>query len=158
MNTIDPEPRLDVFEPDDNTALVCADVPELQRLIVEQLAGMNYKIHPGLSVDDLLLKLETHAYDLIVMSEHIGGNRAEENVVLNRAIQLPAAQRRRQLLVLIGAQLKTNDGMNAFEHSVDLVVSLSDVVHLRPLIRRAVVRMQEFYAPWFEAEKLAVQA
>jgi hypothetical protein len=44
--------------------------------------------------------------------------------------------------------------MQALQYSVDLVVGLSDVVNLRPVLRRGVVRMGEFYAPFREAMKV----
>ena len=47
--------RLDVFEPGDKTALVCLDVPEVQRIVVDQLTALGFKIHTGLYVDDALL-------------------------------------------------------------------------------------------------------
>ena len=39
--------RIDLFEPGDTTALVCVDVPEVQRLIVENLTELGCKIHTG---------------------------------------------------------------------------------------------------------------
>ena len=45
----------------------------------------------------------------------------------------------------------TNDELQAFQHSVDLVVNIADVVNLRPVLRRGVLRMNEFYAPFREA-------
>ena len=41
----EPHHRFDFFEPNDRTALVCLDVPEMQRLAVEQLDSLGYKIH-----------------------------------------------------------------------------------------------------------------
>ena len=71
---------------------------------------------------------------------------------------MPAEQRRRQLLAVVGSSFVTNDEMEAFQHSIDLVVGLADVVNMRPVIRRALRRAQEFYAPFHEAEKAAEAA
>jgi hypothetical protein len=49
--------RFDIFEPGDLTALVCLDVPEVQRIVVDQLVQLGYKLHTGLFVEDILLKL-----------------------------------------------------------------------------------------------------
>ena len=46
--------RIDLFEPGDKTALVCVDVPEVQRIAVENLSELEYKIHTGLFVEDIL--------------------------------------------------------------------------------------------------------
>ena len=47
--------RLDLFEPDDLTALVCHDVPEVRRLVVEQLSELGYK---GFLVGEALMTAE----------------------------------------------------------------------------------------------------
>ena len=146
--------RLDLFEPGDQTALVCVDVPEVQRIVVDQLTSLNYKIHTGLFLEDILLKMRAHVYDVVVMSEHFNATDIASNPIIAAAIAAPSEQRRRQFLVAVGSTLATNDEMQAFQYSVDLVVGLSDVVNLRPVLRRGVMRMGEFYAPFREALKL----
>ena len=149
--SMDSQPRFDVFEPGDLTALVCMDVPELQRLVAEQLTELGYRVHTGLSQDDLLLKMRTHVYDVLVISEHLGGKNVIANPVLHEAVHTPSAQRRKQLVVLVGSSFQTGDVFQAFQQSVDLVVNLSDSMNLRPLIRRGVNRGQEFYRPLLDA-------
>lgn len=142
--------RLDIFEPSDQTALVCVDVPEVQNLIVEQLSSIGYKIHTGLSLDDLLLKLRTQLYHVVVVAEHFDGGDVNSNPLLAEAVNAPASNRRQQFLVVLGSSFTTNDEMQAFQHSVDMVVGLDDVMHLRPLVRRGLSRSQEFYAAFHE--------
>lgn len=145
--------RLDIFEPGDQSAIVCVDVPEVQRIVVDQLTVLNYKIHTGLFLEDILLKMRAHVYDVIVISEHFNASDMTTNPIIAAAIAAPSEQRRRQFLVAVGSTLVTNDEMQAFQYSVDLVVNLSDVVNLRPVLRRGVMRMGEFYAPFREALK-----
>ena len=145
--------RFDVFEPGDLTALVCLDVPEVQRIVVDQLVQLEYKLHTGLFVEDILVKLRAHTYDVIIISEPFNACDLESNPILATAINLPADQRRSQIVVLVGASFVTNDEMQAFQHSVDLVIGLSDVVNLRPVLRRATLRSQEFFGPYIEALK-----
>jgi hypothetical protein len=147
--------RLDIFEPGDVTALVCTDVPEVQRLVVDQLTSLNYKLHTGLFIEDILLKLRAHVYDVVVISENFAATDIETNPILLEATRAPAAQRRKQLLVLVGSSVQTNDEFEAFQHSVDLVVNLADVMNLRPVVRRALLRTQEFYQPLQECLKAA---
>lgn len=147
--------RLDIFEPGDLTALVCTDVPEVQRLVVDQLTTLNYKLHTGLFVEDILLKLRAHTYDVVLISENFAATDIGTNPILKEAINAPAAQRRKQLLVLIGSSVLTNDELQAFQQSVDLVVNLADVMNLRPVLRRALLRSQEFYTPFQESLKAA---
>ena len=146
--------RLDIFEPGDLTALVCIDVPEVQRIVVDQLTALNYKIHTGLFLEDILLKLRAHAYDVVVISEHFNGERhhARTRSSPRRSMRLPRSAASNSSS-RSAPSLVTNDEMQAFQYSVDLVVGIADVVNLRPVLRRGVARMQEFYAPFREALK-----
>lgn len=150
---MDQQNRFDIFEPGDPTALVCVDVPEMQRMILEQLTELKYRIHTGLSTDDLLLKMRAHVYDVLVISEHLDGSSRGEHPVLVEAINAPGAHRRKQLIVLVGSSFSTGNEFQAFQQSVDVVVGLADLMNLRPLIRRGILRVQEFYSPLHEALK-----
>ncbi len=116
--------------------------------------SLNYKIHTGLFLEDILLKMRAHIYDVIIISEHFNASDMTNNPIISAAVVAPAQDRRRQILVAIGSSLSTNDELQAFQYSVDLVVGLSDVVNLRPVLRRATMRMNEFYGPFREALKL----
>lgn len=143
----DPHPRFDLFEPGDATALVCLDVPAMQRLVIDQLDALGYKIHTGLFLEDSILKLRTHAYDVVIVSEHFNGSGLAANPILAEAAALPAAQRRRQVFVLIGASFSSSDELQAYAHNVDAVVALADIKNLRPILRRAATKTAEFYQP-----------
>src|SRR5262245_12989891 len=93
--------RFDVFEPGEKTALVCMDVPEVERLAVEQLTSIGYKIHTGISDEDLIFKMRAHPYDLIVISENFGASTIENNQLLREAVNEPASQRHSQIIVLV---------------------------------------------------------
>ena len=143
--------RIDLFEPGDKTALVCMDVPEVQRLVVENLTEIDYKIHTGLFLEDILLKLQTHTYDVVVVAEHFGASTRETNPILGASQALPNHQRRAQMFILVGSGVHTDSEMEAWAASVDLVVSLADVPNLKHVVRRAVLRRDSFYKPLIEA-------
>jgi hypothetical protein len=143
--------RIDLFEPGDKTALVCVDVPELQRLVVENLTELEYKIHTGLFVEDILLKLQTHVYDVVVFSEHFNATDSASNPILQAVVECPPNQRRKQVMVMLGASVHTDSEMDAWTHSVDLTVNLADVSNLKHVLRRAVQRTATFYGPYSEA-------
>jgi CheY-like chemotaxis protein len=143
--------RFDIFEPGDKTALVCMDVAEVERIIIEQLSAIGYKVHTGISVEDLVFKMRAHPYDVIVIAENFCASAIDHNPLLDEATRAPTSQRHQQLIVLIGASLHTTDEMQAFQRSVDLVVNLADAANLRPVIRRAAQRHQEFYGRYLEA-------
>ncbi len=145
--------RSDLFETGDATALVCIDEPDLQKTVVEQLAALSYKIHTGLFVEDISLKMRTHVYDVVVIYESFNDSDLETNQVLAEMTQIPSTQRRLQFLVLIGSSMVSSDEMVAFLHGVDLAFSISDVANLKPVLRRAVLRHKEFYLPLSQTMK-----
>ena len=72
MNT-DTTHRFEIFEPGDKTALVCMDVPEMERIVVSQIRELGYKVHTGFSADDILFKVHAHPYDVLIIAENFGG-------------------------------------------------------------------------------------
>ena len=78
----EPHHRFDFFEPGEKTALVCLDVPEMQRMALEQLDALGYRIHTGMFLDDSVLKLRAHPYDAVVVSEHFNGLALERHAIL----------------------------------------------------------------------------
>jgi hypothetical protein len=143
--------RIDLFEPGDKTALICVDVPEVQRLVVENLTEIEYKIHTGLFLEDILLKLQTHTYDVVVIAEHFNASTKENNPILEASKNLPGGQRRAQMFVMVGSSIHTDSEMEAWAASVDLVVNLADVPNLKHVVRRAVLRRDTFYKPLIAA-------
>jgi len=143
--------RFDIFEPGDKTALVCMDVPEMERLVVEQLSSIEYKIHTGFSVEDLLFKMRAHTYDVLVIAENFAASNVFTNPLLAETVVAPTIQRHQQTVVLVGASMKTASEDQAFQYSVDVVIGLADINNLRPVVRRTVQRQQEFYGRYLEA-------
>lgn len=144
---LEPHANFDFFEPGDKTAMVCVDEPETQRIVVQQLDELGYKVHTGLFLDDSVLKLRTHAYDVIVMSEYFQDSTLESHPIIAEANSVPATQRRRQVYALIGATMVTNDDLLAFYYNVDVVIALADVMNFKPVLKRAVNGNVEFYTP-----------
>jgi hypothetical protein len=144
----EPHHRFDFFEPDDKTALVCLDVPEMQRLAIEQVDQLGYKVHTGLFLDDSVLKLRAHPYDVVIVSEHFAGSTLAAHPILNESLRIPSPQRRKQTFVLLGSEFSTNDELQAFAYNVE---SLVDFVNLKPVLRRAVARSAELCSPLQEA-------
>jgi hypothetical protein len=152
---MDIQTRYDIFEPEDVTALVCIDEPDVQRAVVDQLTELDYRIHTGLFPEDISLKLRAHTYNLVVVYETFADSVAEGNPVLIETGRTPSAQRRSQFVVLIGPNMITNNDLQAFQYSVDLVVSVSDIANLKPVLRRSVARHTEFYRKFNDCLRMA---
>lgn len=145
------------FDLGDNTALVCVDNPQFQKLVVPQLIDIGYKVHLGLFEEDVLLKLKTYSYDVIIVHENFKGSKLEHNPILAELINQPGTQRREQFVVLLSQRFATNDAMSAFVQSVDQIVNVSDLANFKPVLRRGVAQFRELYNAFNETEK-AVQA
>ena len=145
------------FDAGDNTALVCIDHQQYQKLIVPQLIDMSYKVHLGLFEEDVLLKLSTYNYNVVIVYENFKGSTAQTNPVLANLIKRPGNQRRDHFVVLLSHRFATNDAMSAFVQSVDQIVNVADLANFKPVLRRGVAQYRELYQAFHETLK-AVQA
>jgi len=145
------------FDLGDNTALVCVDHQQYQKMVVPQLIDMTYKVHLGLFEEDVLLKLKTYSYNVVVVYENFKGSNPQNNPILRAIVKRLGAERRQHFLVLISHQFPTNDAMSAFVQSVDLIVNIADLANFKPVLRRGVAQYRELYNSFHETLK-AVQA
>jgi hypothetical protein len=145
------------FDLGDNTALVCIDHQQYQKLVVPQLIDMGYKVHLGLFEEDVLLKLKTYNYNVVIIYENFKNSKLENNPVLQEVVHRPSAERREHFVVLLSNRFATNDAMSAFVQSVDQIINITDLANLKPVLRRGVAQYRELYSPFNETHK-AVQA
>jgi hypothetical protein len=139
------------LESEGKSALVCVDDPDLLGEVVGQLSEIGFRACTGISVEDLLYKMQVDAYDVVVIQENLGDSTITSNPLLAETLRLTAPQRHSQVVILIGPSLKTGDESQAFQLSVDQVISQRDVANLKLLVRRALTRAQEFYGRYLEA-------
>src|ERR1700704_5040698 len=145
------------FDLGDNTALVCVDHQQYQKMVVPQLIDMTYKVHLGLFEEDVLLKLKTYAYNVVIVYEGFKGSTLQTNPILAELASRPGADRRDHFVVLLSHRFATNDAMSAFVQSVDQIVNIADLANFTPVLRRGVAQYRELYSSFDETLK-AVQA
>ncbi len=145
------------FDVSDNTALVCIDHQQYQKLVVPQLIDMSYKVHLGLFEEDVLLKLSTYNYNVVVVYENFKGSTAQTNPILADLVKRAGSQRRDHFVVLLSHRFPTNDAMSAFVQSVDQIINVADLANFKPVLRRGVAQYRELYQAFHETMK-AVQA
>ncbi len=145
------------FDVGDNTALVCIDHQQYQKLVVPQLIDMTYKVHLGLFEEDVLLKLQTYSYNVVCIYENFKGSTVQTNPILQHLVKRSGAQRRQHFVVLLSHRFPTNDAMSAFVQSVDQIINISDLANFKPVLRRGVAQYRELYQAFQETMK-AVQA
>jgi hypothetical protein len=141
------------FDLGDNTALVCVDHQQYQKIVVPQLIDMTYKVHLGLFEEDVLLKLKTYSYNVVVVYENFKGSKLETNPILRELISQQGPQRREHFVVLLSHRFATNDAMSAFVQSVDLIVNISDLANFKPVLRRGTTQHRELYFSFHEMLK-----
>src|SRR4051812_34256713 len=137
----------------DNTALVCVDHQQYQKIVVPQLIDMTYKVHLGLFEEDVVLKLKTYNYDVVVIYENFKGSKVETNPLLREMSLLPDARRREHFVILLSHRFATNDAMSAFVQSVDQIVNVADLANFKPILRRGVAQYRELYQAFNEMVK-----
>ena len=141
----------------DNTALVCVDHQQYQKIVVPQLIDMTYKVHLGLFEEDVLLKLRTYDYDVVVIYENFKGSTLQSNPILREMIREPDTQRREHFVVLLSHTFATNDATSAFANSVDQIINIADLANFSPVLRRGISQHFELYHSFKEMLK-SVQA
>ncbi len=144
------------FDVGDTTALVCVDHQQYQKMLVPQLIEMNYKVHLGLFEEDVLLKLKTYSYNVVIIYENFKGTTLPTNPIMQEMIRRPGHQRRDHYVVLLSHRFATNDAMSAFVQSVDQIINIENLANLKPVLRRGVTQSRELYEPYNETLK-AVQ-
>jgi hypothetical protein len=137
----------------DNTALVCVDHQHYQKIIVPQLIDMTYKVHLGLFEEDVVLKLKTYNYDVVIIYENFKGSKVENNPLLREMVQLSDTRRREHFVILLSHRFATNDAMSAFVQSVDQIVNIADLANFKPILRRGVAQHHELYHAFNEMVK-----
>ena len=142
---MNPETDNVFFDVNDTTALVCVDHPQYQKMVVSQLTALGYKVHLGLFEEDVVLKLSTYSYNVIVIYENFKSASPGENPILRELMQRPSPLRREHFVVLLSHRAATNDAMAAFIMSVDQIVNIADLANFRPVLRRGVTQHQELY-------------
>ena len=137
----------------DNTALVCVDHQQYQKIVVPQLIDLNYKVHLGLFEEDVILKLKTYNYDVVIIYENFKGSKVETNPILREMVGLSGARRRQHFVILLSHRYATNDAMSAFFQSVDQIINIADLANFKPVLRRGVAQHRELYNSFVEMVK-----
>ncbi len=137
----------------DNTALVCVDHQQYQKIVVPQLIDIGYKVHLGLFEEDVLLKLKSYSYDVVIIYENFKGSKVETNPILVELAKCSSIRRREHFVVLLSHKYPSNDAMSAFVNSVDQVLNVADLGNLKPVLRRGVAQYRELYHSFNEMYK-----
>lgn len=138
------EAKIDFFELGDKTSLICGD-ETMAEALRSSLRDLKYKFHIAETGEMAIERMRYTSYDLIVIQEDFAGSSLRSNVVLNYLASLSMAHRRNSFVCLIGESFKTLDAMQAFAHSVHLVVNPGDLVNFTAVVKKGLAEFQALY-------------
>jgi hypothetical protein len=133
------------LDPGDNTALVCVDHEQYQKIVVPQLIDLGYKVHLGLSEEDVVLKLQTTSYDVVVIYESFKESTLQTNPILREITREPGTRRRQNFVVLLSHRLATDDTMSAFVQNVDQIINIGNLANFKPVLQREITQHRKLY-------------
>ena len=139
-------PSLDPFgplRPGQRGALVCMQAPEVRTLLGGVLEQEGYSVDSPLTPHQALDRLGFNQWQVILLDEAFGGT--PPSPVARYLEELTMSIRREMFVVLIGQRFRTSDQMQAFVHSVDLVLHPTDLNQLPTLLRRDLAAREQFY-------------
>jgi hypothetical protein len=119
--------------------------------------GADLPQHLGLFEEDVLLKLATYNYNVVVIYENFKRSKVDDNPILREMVKRSNSLRREHFVVLLSHRFATNDAMSAFVQSVDQIINISDIANFKPIVRRGVAQQRDLYTPFQETLK-AVRA
>ncbi len=132
------------FDVGDKTALICDDSATADALKTI-LGELDLKCHTAETSERAIERMKYTTYDVIVVTETFASSTLPTNGVLNYLAPLPMAQRRYTYVVLVGDSFRTLDAMQAYAHSVHLVVNPNDVSNLGAILKKGLTEFESFY-------------
>jgi len=141
--------KVDFFELDDKTALICAD-PNTTEVAKATLRELGFKFHSADTPELALERIRYTNYNCIIVQENFAASSLRSNAVLNYLNPLPMAQRRYSFVCLIGPSFKTLDAMQAFAHSVHLVLNPLDLPNLTAVLKKGFAEFELIYRTYRE--------
>lgn len=136
--------KMDFFELGDKTSLICAD-PNTTEAVKPTIRELGFKLHTAETHELAIERMRYTNYDCVIVHENFAGSSLRSNAVLNYLAPLPMAQRRHTFVCLIGPSFKTLDAMQAFSHSVHLVLNPLDLPNMGPILKKGLAEFDQLY-------------
>lgn len=134
----------EIVEVGQKTALICDDTEAVER-IQKTLEGLGYKCYVSESPERAIERLRQTSFDAIVIGERYGGESLDSNPVHDLVKHLPMDQRRNSFVFMVGESFTTLNAIEAFSHSVHLVVNSGQLATLGPVLRKSLSDFELFY-------------
>jgi DNA-binding NtrC family response regulator len=141
----------DFIEEGKQTALICESDSARREKITTVLMEDNYLVTSPESAREALKNMRFHVYQLVVLNEDFDTEDFDNNSVLGYLESLAMNVRREIFVVLLSEKLRTNDGMAAFNKSVNLIVNTSNINDIEGIIKHGIAENEHFYSVFRES-------
>jgi len=142
----------DFVSTEDKPALIAFSTPEWLEVAKTALRELGYKVHTAATHSDFLVRFGQVHYQVVIIEELFGANTLEENLTLKAIQSMPMNQRRHATIILLGDSFQTFTPMEAFKHSVNAVISSSEMFLLKQLVEKSVAENNLFLHSFREVQ------
>ena len=143
----------DFVSTEDKPALIAFSTPEWLETAKAALGELGYKVHTAATHSDFLVRFGQAHYQVVVIEELFGANNIDENLTLKALQTMPVNQRRHTTIIMLGDSFQTFTPMEAFKHSVHVVINSSEMFLLKQLVEKAVADNDLFLHSFREVQK-----
>src|SRR5579862_8995857 len=151
--------EFDFISATDKPALLAFSTPEWLDAARSALQELGYKVHTAATHGDFLVRFSQFRYQVVILEELFAANSIEENSTLAAMQAMPMSQRRHACVILLGPSFQTFTPMQAFQQSVNSVISPSEIFLLKQLVEKSVADNNSFLHSFREAQaKLYTEA
>jgi hypothetical protein len=144
--------EFDFISATDTPALIAFSTPDWLDAARSALQELGYKVHTAATHGDFLVRFSQFRYQVVILEELFAANSIAENSTLAALQAMPMSQRRHACVVLFGPSFQTFTPMQAFQQSVNSVISPSEIFLLKQLVEKSVADNNSFLHSYREAQ------
>lgn len=141
------------LEAGSKTALLCESNGDIRTKLQTALENLSYKVMVPAEPREALKQLRFHDFDVVVLNEMFGTRNPDVNHVHKHLSQLAMPTRRNIFVALVTERFKTGDDMQAFNKSVNQIISLSDIDRVEKVLKAGITDNDNFYRVMRESIK-----
>ena len=136
---------------DEARAMVLMAEGQQREQVARALEGMDYKVEYPASAATAKERMRFVKFAVVVMHSGFEGGDAAGSSFHRHMRQMPMADRRLLLYILIGPEFRTLYDLEALAYSANLVVNESDVGKMELILKKALHDYHVLFGPYLEA-------
>lgn len=145
----DEEEEFQIYDENDKLALILDDANK--NLWTDVLEERGIKGQYAKSSEHAVHKMKFTHYHYVILHENYDNIPFQKNPIYQGLVKMPMVTRRHIFLTLVGEGFKTLSNMQAFSHSVNLVINEKDLDKLAKIIKKAIAEHEMFYKVFKES-------